>query len=190
MYACRTCDLLPLLQKWNSDAELPPTAAAAAAAVLPLPGAALLSLSPNEAVLAACSGATARFYSTQQLLEGSTAELAQRQLPADVLRLAWQPGTHGQFAALLASGAVLLGNLGSAEAPAPLAAAAGVPATCLAWSLDGRQLAVGTGDEVLLFTSSGDSGAVPDVQEAWHRAASVRVQSGEMQDEDAQELEV
>ena len=61
--------------------------------MLPLPGASLLSLSPDEAVLAACTGATVRVYSTQQLLNGSTAELAALQLPARVLRLAWRPAS-------------------------------------------------------------------------------------------------
>lgn len=186
MYALRTADLLPHLQKWNGDEQMPIPAARSrhhlAAAELPLPGGVLLFLSPDEALLAACSGPTVRFYSTQALLGGSssTAELAQRTLPAKVLRLAFRPGAPAEFAALLAGGAVLLGSLGSAAPPVQLAAAQGVPATCLAWSADGSRLALGAGDEVLLFTHADGS---------WCRSAAVRVASQEVQADD-QSLQV
>lgn len=184
VYALRTADLLPRLQKWNnSDEQLPPLAAAdVAAAVLPLPGGALLSLSPDAALLAACSGPTARFYSTQALLGGSAAELAQRTLPADVLRLAFRPGAPGEFAALLAGGAVVLGSLGTAAAPSQLAAAAGgSPATCLAWSPDGSRLALGAGDDVVLLGLAEDGG--------WQHTSAVRMLSQEVQADD-QSLQV
>lgn len=161
--------------------QLPPTPAAeVAAAVLPLPGAALLSLSPDEALLAAAAGSTVHIYSTQQLLAGSTAKLAQQLLPGEVLRLAWRPGsTAGEFAALVADGSTHLGSV-TGSSTAPLAAAAGLPAACLAWSPDGAQLAVGAGDEVALYVAEGDS---------WRQAAALRALSGEVQDDD-QQLEV
>lgn len=158
--------------------QLPPTPAGeVAAAVLPLPGAALLSLSHDEALLAASVGHTAHIYSTQQLLAGSAAELAQRQFPADVLRFAWRPGSAaGEFAALLADGSTHLGSL-AASGSTPLAAAPGLPAACVAWSPDGAQLALGAGDEVVLYAAEGDS---------WRQAAALRVLSNEVQDDDQQ----
>ncbi len=145
--------------------------------MLPLPGTALLSLSPDEALLAACLGSTVHIYSTQQLLAGSTTELAQRCLPAEVLRLAWRPGpAAGEFAALLGDGSTHLGSL-TGSGTAPLAAAAGLPAACLTWSPDGTKLAVGAGDEVAMYAPEGDS---------WRQAAALRALSGEVQDDDQQ----
>lgn len=170
---------LPLLRR-----ELPSTpAAGVAAAVLPLPGAPLLALSPDEALLAACADATVHVFATQQLLAGSVAEVTQRQLPAKVLQLAWRPGsTTGEFAALLEDGSIHTGSLASAAPPAPLAAAAGLPAACLAWGPDGGRLAVGAGDEVGLYVPEQGS-------DSWRQAAAIRVLSNEVQDDD-QELQV
>jgi WD40 repeat protein len=122
-------------------------------------------------------------YSTQQLLAGSTSALADLQLPQDVLQLAWRPGATAEFAALLADGSIELASLAISPTPIPLAAAAGMPATCLAWSPDGGRLAVGAGDEVAIYAPEQAS----DVLGNWQQGASMRVLSNEVQDDD-QEL--
>jgi len=159
-----------------------------AAAVLPLPGAALLSLSADGAVLAACSGNAVHCYSTQQLTAGSTAALAQLGFPAEVVQLAWQPGSSQYtYAALLDDGTVHLGSLAgssSSGGPAPLAAARSTHVNCLAWSLDGQRLAVGAEDQVLIYAPGSSGGA-----DSWRQVAAVQVLSADVQD-DEQQLQV
>ena len=145
--------------------------------MLPLPGAALVFLSPDEALLAVCSGHAVRVYSTQQLLAGSTVELMQLRLPGKVQRLAWRPGSAvGEFAALLADGSTHLGSV-TTSSSALLAAVAGLPAACLAWSPDGTQLAVGAGDKMKLYATEGDS---------WRQTAVLRALSCNAQRHDQQ----
>lgn len=155
-----------------------------AAAVLPLPGAALLALSADDALLAACSGASVRVYSTRELMAGSATALAEVSLPQAAVQVAWRPGAAAELAALLADGSIQLLSLASGAAPAALAAAAGLPAACLAWSPDGARLAVGAGDEVGIYAA-----APGGVVGGWQQAAAVRVLSTEVQDDD-QELQV
>jgi hypothetical protein len=155
--------------------------------VLPLAGPALLFLSPDAALLAACSGATVHCHSTQQLLGGSTQALAEQQLPQVVVQLAWRPSAPAECAALLADGSIHLCSLSSGAAPAPLQAAAGMPASCLAWSPDGSRLAVGAGDEVSVYLAP--AGAASEGADSWQQAAGMRVMSQEVQDDD-QQLEV
>jgi hypothetical protein len=155
--------------------------------VLPLAGPALLFLSPDAALLAACSGATVHCYSTQQLLGGSTHALAEQHLPQEIVQLAWRPLAPAEYAALLADGSIHLCSLSSGAAPAPLQAAAGMPAACLAWSPDGCRLAVGAGDEVSDYLAP--AGAASEGADSWQQEAGMRVLSQEMQDDD-QQLEV
>jgi hypothetical protein len=155
-----------------------------AAAVLPLPSAALLALSPDDALLAVCSGTTLQVYSTQSLMAGSSTASIELALPQSVVQLAWRPGAAAECAALLVDRSIQLLDLASGAAPAVLAAAAGLPAACIAWSLDGSLLAVGAAKQVVLYVA-GPAGVVG----GWRQAAAVRALSNEVQDDD-QELQV
>ena len=149
-----------------------------AAAVLPLPGAPLLALSADDALLGASSGATLHAFSTQRLLSGDAAPLATVQLPATVTKLAWRPGAAAEYAALLDDGSVHLGSLGSGAPPAQLALPGDAAASGVAWSPDGGRLVVGAGEHVLVLAPSGGG--------AWQASAAVQVLSSEVQGDDMQ----
>ncbi len=156
--------------------------------MLALPGheAALLALSSDSGLLAAASGNVVHIYSTQQLMAGAKAPLAERQLPGTVVQLAWRPGpAASEFAALLADGSLLLARLASSDVgAAALAPAPPGQISCLAWSPDGSRLAVGAADQVLVYAAPGGG------SDSWRQTAAVRVRSLEIQEEEGMSLEV
>lgn len=156
--------------------------------MLALPGheAALLALSSDSGLLAAASCNVVHIYSTQQLMAGATAPLAERQLPGTVVQLAWRSGpAASKFAALLADGSLLLARLASSDVgAAALAPAPPGQISCLAWSPDGSRLAVGAADQVLVYAAPGGG------SDSWRQTAAVRVRSLEIQEEEGMRLEV
>jgi WD40 repeat protein len=163
---------------------MPPTdAASLCSAVLhsPDPLAPVLSLSPDESVLAVCRQGSMDFHSTRDLIEsGSTLPLQSVRI-VGVRQLRWRSGEPGEppaYAALSASRDVLLGTVGSSKLPEP---ARGVPAgaaTALDFSPDGVVLAVGLNDCVSFFALDGAG-----------QAAEVKVSSREIEDNEVLAVE-
>ena len=159
----------------RSGEQPPVDPASVHAAQLPVPGGALVAVSPDESLAAVASDTTLQLFSTAQLAstKGSaddTNPLVSVQLPAPARQFAWRPNPAAAaataaagggndpapgYAVLLADGSVLLDSCVTAEAaaagPAPLAALAGDAVSGIGWSPDGAQLAAAVGADVSIL---------------------------------------